>query len=218
MSHVSPRPGSSICRMKPASTMARYSVSQRLGDGEHVRLLGRVVLILAPADHRRRDGGHEGLGDVDALEGGLEGGEVTLEQRLALVGDGSLCTRWAPRPAASPAAGTPCSTRGTRATPAGCRPAAPRRHRRWSARRSGRRGRGHEARQPFVGVGEEARLAHLAVGDDVEADLGLSADHVGHRLGRRAPPARPRRSPGRPGGRGGGPGCSRDGGCCRRGW
>src|SRR5262249_42678122 len=37
--------------------------------------------------------------------------------------------------------------------------------------------------EPIVGVGEEARLAHLAVGDDVEADLGLATHHVAYGFG-----------------------------------
>jgi hypothetical protein len=50
-----------------------------LGDREHVGVLGRIVAILAAADHGRRDGGHEGLGDAEALQGRLECGEVLLQ-------------------------------------------------------------------------------------------------------------------------------------------
>ena len=36
-----------------------------------------------------------------------------------------------------------------------------------------------EARQPLVGIGEKARLAHLAVGDDVDTDPSLLAHGIG---------------------------------------
>src|SRR5262244_1839017 len=35
---------------------------------------------------------------------------------------------------------------------------------------------GGETREPLIGVGEEARLGHLAVRDHVDADVGLPAD------------------------------------------
>src|SRR4029453_15107724 len=38
-----------------------------------------------------------------------------------------------------------------------------------------------EAREALVDVGDEPRLAHLAVVDDVQAELGLRADDLAHR-------------------------------------
>src|SRR5262245_11559088 len=49
-----------------------------LGDREHVFFFCGVVLVLASADHPRRDSGHKGLLHVDVLQGGLEGGEFSL--------------------------------------------------------------------------------------------------------------------------------------------
>src|SRR5262245_19563474 len=66
-----------------------------LGNREHVFFFGGVVLVLASADHPRRDSGHKGLLHIDVLHGGLEGGEFSLQQRLAPIGDGSLAHhRW----------------------------------------------------------------------------------------------------------------------------
>jgi hypothetical protein len=42
--------------------------AQGLGDREHVFFVGGVVPILAASDHRRRDGGHEGLLDGDPAQ------------------------------------------------------------------------------------------------------------------------------------------------------
>ena len=39
-----------------------------------------------------------------------------------------------------------------------------------------------EAAEALVHVGDKARLAHLAVGDDIDADFGLLGDDVGDRL------------------------------------
>ena len=180
--------------------------AQRLGDGEDVGFLGRVVAILAAADHGRGDGGHEGLDDRDAPERGPEGGQVLLEECLTLVGDGALADRGrrghghlarqvfgvvlaegAPFP---PAVHPP-------------RPGAAGAGQRGA--RVGRGGGGDKPGEPVVGVGEKARLAHLAVGDDVEAGLRLAAHDVSHRLGgprrqlnlvdRLAAQARPEKSP-----------------------
>ena len=195
MSHVSPSPGSSICRMKPASTMARYSVLQRLGDGEDVLFLGRVVAVLAAADHGRRDGGHEGLGDRDAAQRRLEGGEVLLAAAPGPCRRSGPGTPWAAWPAASRAADTPCSTRGTRATRAGCRPAAPRRRRRRSAPRSGRSQRwSHEARSSARRCRRESSSCSSRRRRR-RRDRPRPADEPPRPPPRRrAPPARPRRS------------------------
>ncbi len=82
--------------------------------------------------------------------------------------------------------------------------------------RVGRCRGGDEAGEPLVGIGEEARLAHLAVGDDVEADLGLLAAPRPLPPRRRVRRAGLRRSSGRRRGRAGASGCSRAAGCCRR--
>ena len=41
---------------------------------------------------------------------------------------------------------------------------------------------GLEAGETLVDIGDEARLAHLAVIDDVDAEFGLLADDIRHRL------------------------------------
>ena len=60
---------------------------ERRRDGKAVFRLAGIVPVLTAADHARRNCGHEGLLDVNVLKGGLQVGEVALQERLALVGD-----------------------------------------------------------------------------------------------------------------------------------
>ena len=86
------------------------------------------------------------------------------------------------------------STRGMRATPArAVEPPLPGRPRAGGGGVRVARLERHEAGQALVRVVQEARLAHLAVGDDVEADVSLPAHDCRSPPRRRAPRAGPRR-------------------------
>ena len=143
-----------------------------VGDREEVLLRGLVVGVLLPVlDARGRDGRDEGLLGAGARERGLEVLDVGLHVLPALVGDG---------PGADHVQGPHGRARH--------RPRAPRVELREGPHlsRSAPRATGRlrvrlEPGQPLVDVGNEARLAHLAVVDDVDAELGLLADDVRHR-------------------------------------
>ena len=116
------------------------------------------------------------------MQGGLEGGELSLQQRLALIRDGSLAHR-----------GRRGGRHGARQVllvvlterpplPPGVEPPRPRAPH--VARRDvrGISRQRDEARQPFIRIGQKARLAHLTVGDDINTDLGLLAYDLCHSL------------------------------------
>ncbi len=67
---------------------AEVLLAHRLGDGAEVFLVAVVVRVATePARARRR---HEHLGDVEALDGCLEVGDVLLQQLVTDVGDRAL--------------------------------------------------------------------------------------------------------------------------------
>jgi len=58
-----------------------------VGDGEQILVVGLVIFVFVPIlDVGRRDARHEHLGDIEALQRGLEIVELGLERGLALVG------------------------------------------------------------------------------------------------------------------------------------
>jgi len=146
----------------------RVFLVEGAGDGKEVLLLRPVVLVLLPHLHARRgDGGHEQLFDAEAGGSRLQVFDVALELGVARVGDGAGADH--------------VDGRG-----GGIRPARPRgpvvpRKRKVLARTGERVAAGRarlEARETLIDVVDEARLAELAVVDDVDAGLGLTADDL----------------------------------------
>ena len=148
-------------------------LAHRLGDGLEVLGVAAVVLVLAEAARARRR--HEDVDDGVAVrgdggDGGLEVGDVDLEQVVTDV--------------AHRAAGDDAAQRGN-----GCGVLAhvvgvvlrelvdldlPRRRRAAAALLD------LEPAEAVLHVADEADLAHLTVGDDVDAVLDLLAHAVGH--------------------------------------
>ena len=143
-----------------------------IGDREQVLLVGLVVRVLLPVlDARRGDRGNEGLVGVRVGERGLEVLDVRLHVLVARVGDGPGADHvQRPHGRTGHRAREPLVELGegphlSRSAPrASCRVPV-----------------GLEARQALVDVGDEARLAHLAVVHDVQAELGLLGDDLPHR-------------------------------------
>src|SRR5206468_4789205 len=141
-------------------------------DREKVLLVRLVVGVPLPVlDAGRGDGRDERLLDRRALKRGLEVVDVRLHVLGALVGDGAGADHvHRPRGRARHRAAEPLVELGegfhlARAAPRAA-PALP---------------VGLEAREALADVGNEAGLAHLAVVDDVEAELRLLADDLAHR-------------------------------------
>ena len=167
--------------MIPASRIARYSIAQRVGERVDELLLGGVVLVAEPVDARRRDARDEGVDDVDALERRREVRDVLVDVAADVL-DRAVADPEQPGRllvlAVLLAVGVDRHELGVEArgpsVRLGIEPGG-QRHvgRRHLARR--------DARHAVVDVGDPARLAHLAVVDDVHADLRLLGDHVGDR-------------------------------------
>ena len=141
---------------------------QRLGDREQVVLLGGVVGVVGHAAGRHR--GHEGAGRGAAGQRGTQVGEVRRERRFASVAHRAHAEHRGHRrhPAAAHGLGEIAFVVLGEGVDLGgelARPLA---------------GPGLEALEPLLHVGEEAGLRLLAVGDDVEPDLELPVDDVGH--------------------------------------
>ncbi len=122
-------------------------------------------------DVRRRDRRHERLGGADALERRLERIEVGLELGLALVGDRAGADH-----ECAPAPRTDLLGDGRLIIVGKVSRLA----------RVGERARPRalaflEAGEALCGIGDEARLAHLAVADDIEPGRGLLAHALRHR-------------------------------------
>ena len=143
-----------------------------VGDRNEVLLLGPVIRVLLPVlDAGRGDSRDEGLLGLRAREGGLEIFDIRLHVLVALVGDG---------PGAHHVHG-PCRGTGHRATEPLVELWKGPHLSRATPRAAGRVLVRDESGQALVDVRNEARLAHLAVVDHVQAELGLLADDVSHR-------------------------------------
>jgi hypothetical protein len=153
---------------------------ERVRDGEHELLLGRVVLVLQPVDARRRDDGQERIDHAAAGERSLEPCNVALEGRRVVLD----------RPRAEPALGLELRA-GGRTDPvrdlAGerrvvlgveLRKRLPVPARRQDVARFDR----HEPRldpaDPLVEIRDPVRLAHLAVVHDIDSGRDLAPDDV----------------------------------------
>ena len=149
-------------------------LAHRRGDGEHV-FLGRLVMLVRRRrlDVRRRDRRHEGLRGVRGLHGGLEVVELDLQPVVTLVFDrrGADHQRAAARRAHLLGRLELVEFRIVPGLARGGERARPR------ARAL------LQAIEPLRRIGDEARLAHLAVIDDVETHVDLMLDGVLHGLG-----------------------------------
>ena len=138
-------------------------VAHGLGDGEEVGLVIRVVVV---AEEQRDDAGRGGAHEVGAPSpsGGLEVLDVALGRLRIAHGDGRVA--------------------GRRLPPRAARIAEDARGQLREVRQIGVRERvalSAEAAQPVLHVGGVARLAHLAVVDEIDAGLDLLTHHLGHR-------------------------------------
>ena len=156
-----------------SSTCSRR-IAQRLGHGGEVLAVARVVLVAPEA--AGTGGGQESLDDVVARERRAQVGDVGLQLGVPLVSHGpgahhgrhraDLVLVLAEVARVVLGEGVDLDLPGRRHQPL--------------ARR------GVETPEPVLDVGQEADLAELAVGDDVQARLDLLRHHLGHRA-RHAP-------------------------------
>ena len=147
-------------------------LAHRVGDREEIFLVGLVVGVALPVlDARRGDRRDEGLRGASRRERGLEVLDVRLNVLVTLV-DHRAGAHHVQRAhgRARHRAREPLVELGKRADLARAAPRAPPAFR-----------IGLEAGEALVDVGNEAGLAHLAVVHDVDAELGLLADDLGHR-------------------------------------
>ena len=143
-------------------------LAQRIGDGEQIFLFGLVVGVALPIRHAgRRDRRHEDFLSLGAVKRRLEIVDVGLQLRRAAIGDGRGANHMV---LARSHVALPVEFRKGSCFARACPWALPR----------------HvlvdlEAAKAFVDVGDEARLAELAVIDDVDAEINLRADDLGDR-------------------------------------
>ena len=154
-------------------------VAHRLGDGEEIGLVSRIVLV---AEEQRDDAGR--------------GGAHELPTRAPTAALRFSASRWAARGSRTAMAALHAGVSPPRAARIAEDPRGHLREIRQVAIRE-RMALSAEAGQPVLHVGGVARLAHLAVVDDIDAGLHLTTHHRGHRgrgcwrRARRRPPARP---------------------------
>ncbi len=150
---------------------AEVLLAHRLGDGVEVLLVVLVVLVLPEAAGAA--GGHEDVGDIEPFACRLEVLDVDLQQLLPGVRDGALgddpAQRADGRRVLLEVLGVVLGEHVELGLP---------------RRRQLRRRRVDlEAAEAILDVAEEADLAHLAVGDDVDARLDLLLDAILDRSG-----------------------------------
>ena len=151
--------------------MVSYSCSHRVGDGEQIGLVARVVVV---AEEQRDDAGRGGAHEQARSPGvcasaALQIGDVPLRGAGVAHADRAVAGRRLAARAAGIAEDLPGQRREVDEVLVDEAVAG-----------------AAEARQPVLDVGGVARLRHLAVVDDVDAGLDLLADDLGHRRADRA--------------------------------